>query len=72
MNERYIRWWTPYLSRDFEMLASIDGAITGIGGRFCVLTKFCKIELGVDGTLRLSKGSHPAGHVRPAAVRTRL
>ena len=21
MNERYIRWWTPHLSRDFEMLA---------------------------------------------------
>ena len=20
MNERYIRWWTPHLSRDFEML----------------------------------------------------
>jgi hypothetical protein len=21
MNERYIKWWTPYLSREFEMLA---------------------------------------------------
>jgi hypothetical protein len=21
MNERYIRWWTPHMSRDFEMLA---------------------------------------------------
>jgi hypothetical protein len=20
MNERYIKWWTPHLSRDFEML----------------------------------------------------
>ena len=25
MNERYIRWWTPHLSRDFEMLAFGDG-----------------------------------------------
>ena len=20
MNERYIRWWTPHMSREFEML----------------------------------------------------
>lgn len=26
MNERYIKWWTPYLSRDFEMLAFGDGS----------------------------------------------
>ena len=25
MNERYIRWWTPHLSRDFEMLVFGDG-----------------------------------------------
>ena len=25
MNERYIKWWTPYLSREFEMLAFGDG-----------------------------------------------
>ena len=25
MNERYIRWWTPYLSRDFEMLVFGNG-----------------------------------------------
>src|SRR5450759_1723059 len=25
MNERYIRWWTPHLSRDFEMLAFGNG-----------------------------------------------
>ena len=25
MNERYIRWWTPHLSREFEMLAFGDG-----------------------------------------------
>ncbi|MEY2584368.1 MAG: hypothetical protein QOD80_394, partial [Verrucomicrobiota bacterium] len=25
MNERYIRWWTPHLNRDFEMLAFGDG-----------------------------------------------
>ncbi len=25
MNERYLRWWTPHLSRDFEMLAFGDG-----------------------------------------------
>src|SRR6266404_1088488 len=24
MNERYIKWYTPYLSRDFEMLAFGD------------------------------------------------
>lgn len=27
MNERYIRWWTPHLSREFEMLAFGDGGI---------------------------------------------
>ena len=26
MNERYIRWWTPHLSRDFEMLVFGNGA----------------------------------------------
>jgi len=26
MNERYIRWWTPHLSREFEMLVFGDGA----------------------------------------------
>ena len=26
MNERYIRWWTPHLSRDLEMLVFGDGA----------------------------------------------
>src|SRR5256885_7037029 len=25
MNERYIKWWTPHLSRDFEMLVVGDG-----------------------------------------------
>jgi hypothetical protein len=25
MNERYIKWWTPHLSRDFEMLAFGNG-----------------------------------------------
>jgi esterase/lipase superfamily enzyme len=25
MNERYLRWWTPHLSRDFEMLVFGDG-----------------------------------------------
>jgi esterase/lipase superfamily enzyme len=25
MNERYIKWYTPYLSREFEMLAYEDG-----------------------------------------------
>ncbi|MBV9127704.1 MAG: esterase family protein [Verrucomicrobia bacterium] len=25
MNERYIRWWTPHLSRDFEMLVFGEG-----------------------------------------------
>jgi esterase/lipase superfamily enzyme len=25
MNERYIRWWTPHMSRDFEMLVFGDG-----------------------------------------------
>src|SRR5206468_4387667 len=25
MNERYIKWYTPYLSREFEMLAFGDG-----------------------------------------------
>jgi esterase/lipase superfamily enzyme len=25
MNERYIRWWTPHMSREFEMLAFGDG-----------------------------------------------
>jgi len=25
MNERYIKWWTPHLSRDFEMLVFGDG-----------------------------------------------
>src|SRR2546421_3744777 len=25
MQERYIRWWTPHLSRDFEMLAFGNG-----------------------------------------------
>ncbi len=25
MTERYLRWWTPHLSRDFEMLAFGDG-----------------------------------------------
>src|SRR5205823_13251043 len=25
MNERYIKWWTPNLSREFEMLAFGDG-----------------------------------------------
>ena len=25
MHERYIRWWTPHLSRDFEMLVFGDG-----------------------------------------------
>ena len=25
MNERYIRWWTPHLSREFEMLVFGDG-----------------------------------------------
>jgi esterase/lipase superfamily enzyme len=25
MNERYIKWWTPYLSREFEMLAFGNG-----------------------------------------------
>ena len=25
MNERYIKWYTPYLSRDFEMLAFGEG-----------------------------------------------
>jgi esterase/lipase superfamily enzyme len=25
MNERYIKWFTPYLSRDFEMLVFGDG-----------------------------------------------
>jgi hypothetical protein len=24
MNERYIRWWTPHMSRDFEMLVFGD------------------------------------------------
>src|SRR5437762_2619913 len=28
MNERYIKWWTPYLSREFEMLA-VSGASLG-------------------------------------------
>jgi len=28
MNERYIRWWTPHLSRDFEMLVFGDGGGT--------------------------------------------
>jgi esterase/lipase superfamily enzyme len=32
MNERYIRWWTPHMSRDFEMLAFGNG-----GGRPLVL-----------------------------------
>src|SRR5437588_12154451 len=32
MNERYIRWWTPHLSRDFEMLVFGDG-----GGRPLIL-----------------------------------
>jgi esterase/lipase superfamily enzyme len=26
MRERYIRWWTPHLSRDFEMLVFGNGA----------------------------------------------
>ena len=25
MNERYIKWWTPYLSREFEMLVFGNG-----------------------------------------------
>jgi esterase/lipase superfamily enzyme len=25
MNERYVRWWTPYLSREFEMLVFGNG-----------------------------------------------
>jgi esterase/lipase superfamily enzyme len=25
MNERYIKWYTPYLSREFEMLAFGNG-----------------------------------------------
>ncbi len=25
MNERYLRWWTPHLGRDFEMLVFGDG-----------------------------------------------
>ena len=25
MNERYIKWYTPYLSREFEMLAYENG-----------------------------------------------
>ncbi|HEV2095167.1 MAG TPA: hypothetical protein VGQ82_01565, partial [Chthoniobacterales bacterium] len=25
MNERHIRWWTPHLSRDFDMLVFGDG-----------------------------------------------
>ena len=25
MNERYIQWWTPHLSRNFEMLVFGDG-----------------------------------------------
>jgi esterase/lipase superfamily enzyme len=32
LNERYIRWWTPHLSRDFEMLVFGDG-----GGRPLIL-----------------------------------
>ena len=24
MNERYLRWWTPHMSRDFEMLVFGD------------------------------------------------
>ncbi|PYJ42112.1 MAG: hypothetical protein DME86_06520 [Verrucomicrobia bacterium] len=27
MQERYIRWWTPHLSRDFEMLAFGQGGL---------------------------------------------
>lgn len=26
MNERYLRWWTPHLSRDFEMLVFGQGS----------------------------------------------
>ena len=25
MQERYIKWWTPYLSREFEMLVFGNG-----------------------------------------------
>jgi esterase/lipase superfamily enzyme len=27
MNERYIKWYTPYLSREFEMLAFGNGGL---------------------------------------------
>ena len=40
MQERYIRWWTPHLSRDFEMLAFGQGGLplvifpTSFGGYY--------------------------------------
>ncbi len=37
MNERYIKWYTPWLSREFEMLAFGNRRWTAAGSSFRLL-----------------------------------